>query len=142
MSVLERIGVSLEANLLSAFDKLIAKRGYQSRSEAIRDLIRQQLSTERVSNPKAEAVAGVFIVYDHHSTRLAEKLLGLQHSHLLQVISSLHIHLDKQNCLEIIVLRGQIGQINRVGDRILSMKGVKLGRVNLVATEVPDGPLL
>jgi CopG family nickel-responsive transcriptional regulator len=134
MSALERIGVSLEAELLSAFDKLIAKRGYQSRSEAIRDLIRQQLSGERISNPKAEAVAGVFIVYDHHSTKLAEKLLSLQHSHLLQVISSLHIHLDKHDCLEVIVLRGRVDQINMVGDSILSMKGVKLGRINLVAT--------
>ena len=134
MNVLERIGVSLETDLLSAFDELIAKRGYQSRSEAIRDLIRQQLSAERISNPKAEAVAGVFIVYDHHSTRLAERLLGLQHSHLLQVISSLHIHLDKHDCMEVIVLRGQVSRINKVGDSILSMKGVKLGRINLVAT--------
>jgi CopG family nickel-responsive transcriptional regulator len=134
MSQIERIGVSLEKELLSTFDKLIAKQSYQSRSEAIRDLMRQQLSTERLSNPEAKAVAAVCIVYDHHATRLAEKLIDLQHSHILQVLSSLHIHLDEHDCLEIIVLRGRVGQINRMGESILSMKGVKLGRVNLLAT--------
>jgi len=135
MGGVERIGVSLETKLLSAFDKLIAKQGYQSRSEAIRDLIRRQLSEQRLSNPDARAVAAVCIVYDHHATRMAEKLIDLQHSHILQVISSLHVHLDEHDCLEVIVLRGQVEQINKVGETILSMKGVKLGRINLVATE-------
>jgi len=135
MGGVERIGVSLETKLLSAFDKLIAKQGYQSRSEAIRDLIRRQLSEQRLSNPDARAVAAVCIVYDHHATRMAEKLIDLQHSHILQVISSLHVHLDEHDCLEVIVLRGQVKQINKVGENILSMKGVKLGRINLVATE-------
>jgi CopG family nickel-responsive transcriptional regulator len=134
MSQVERIGVSLEKELLSAFDKLIAKQSYQSRSEAIRDLIRQQLSAERLGNPEVKAVAAVCIVYDHHATRLAEKLIDLQHSHILQVISSLHVHLDEDDCLEVIVLRGRVGQINKMGESILSMKGVKLGRVNLLAT--------
>ena len=79
MSQIERIGVSLDKKLLSAFDKLIAKQGYQSRSEAIRDLVRRQLSDERVDDPKAKAVAAVLLVYDHHSTKLMEKLTGLQH---------------------------------------------------------------
>jgi CopG family transcriptional regulator, nickel-responsive regulator len=134
MADLERIGVSLDSDLLADFDKLIAQQGYQSRSEALRDLVRQQLSQERLSDPKVQAVAAVFLVYDHHATKLTEKLVALQHSHLLQAISSLHVHLDKHDCLEIIVLRGQVGEINRVGEQILSMKGVKLGRVNLVAT--------
>ena len=135
MSKLERIGVSLDKKLLSMFDKIIAKHGYQNRSEAIRDLIRQQLSAERLSNPRAKAVAAVFLVYDHHSTKLTEKLISLQHSHILQAISSLHIHLDEHDCLEIIVLRGKVSEINKVGENILSMKGVKLGRVNIVASE-------
>jgi len=134
MADLERIGVSLDGDLLANFDKLIARQGYQSRSEALRDLVRQQLSQERLSDPKAKAVAVVFLVYSHHATKLTEKLVGLQHSHLLHAISSLHVHLDAHDCLEIIVLRGQVGEINRVGEQILSMKGVKLGRVNLVAT--------
>jgi len=138
MAQLERIGVSLDKKLLSMFDKLIAGQGYQSRSEAIRDLVRQQLSQERLSNPKAKAVAAVFIVYDHHATKLSNKLINLQHTHTagssLQVISSLHVHLDEHDCLEVIVIRGQVGQISKMAESILSMKGVKLGRLNLMAT--------
>jgi CopG family nickel-responsive transcriptional regulator len=133
MADLERIGISLDKNLLSRFDALITRQGYQSRSEAVRDLVRQQLSQERLSDPKSEAVAAVFLVYDHHAANLSEKLIALQHSHLLHAISSLHVHLDEHDCLEIIVLRGQVGEINKVGENILSMKGVKLGRINLVA---------
>ena len=135
MKGVERIGVSLERKLLSNFDKLIARQGYQNRSEAIRDLIRQQLSSERLGDPKAKAVAAVFLVYDHHATRLMETLTSLQHSHLLQTISSVHIHLDKHNCLEVVVLRGRVGEINKMAENIVSLKGVKLGRINLVATE-------
>ena len=135
MSRVERIGVSVEKSLLSRFDKLIAKQGYQSRSEAIRDLVRQQLSDERVGNPKAKAVAAVILVYDHHSTKLMEKLTSLQHSHLLQTISAMHIHLDEHECLEIVVLRGRVGEIKKTAENIISLKGVKLGRINFVATE-------
>jgi len=135
MQRIERIGVSLEEELLSRFDKLIAKKGYQSRSEAIRDLVRQQLSGERLADPKAKAVAAVFVVYDHHSTKLMEKLTSLQHSHLLQTISSMHIHLDEHDCLEVIVLRGKVAEINKMAENMLSQKGVKLGKINLVAAD-------
>jgi CopG family nickel-responsive transcriptional regulator len=146
MSQLERIGISLDKELLSKFDELIDKQGYQSRSEALRDLVRRQISEERLSNPKAKGVAAVFLVYDHHSTKLTDKLISLQHStvrhpkaehhlaHSLHVISSLHVHLDEHDCLEVIVLRGQVGEINKVAESILSMKGVKLGRLNIVAS--------
>jgi len=138
MSQVERIGVSVDKKLLSMFDKLIAKQGYQSRSEAIRDLVRQQLSEERVGNPKAEAVAAVLLVYDHHSTKLMEKLIGLQHSHVLQTISAMHIHLDAHECLEVVVLRGRVGEIKKTAENIVSLKGVKFGRINFVATEQSD----
>jgi CopG family nickel-responsive transcriptional regulator len=138
MAQLERIGVSLDEELLSQFDKLISEQGYQSRSEAIRDLVRQRLSEKRLGDQKTRAVAAVFLVYDHHSTKLTESLINLQHTHIpdspLQIISSLHVHLDKRDCLEIIVLRGRVGEINKLADSMLSMKGVKLGRVNVVAT--------
>ena len=138
MAQLERIGVSLDKKLLSMFDKLIGEQGYQSRSEAIRDLVRRQLSEERLENPQAKAVAAVFLVYDHHSTKLTKSLIELQHTHMssaaIQVISSLHVHLDEHDCLEVIVLKGRVSEINHVSERILSMKGVKLGRVNVVAT--------
>ena len=111
------------------------KKGYQSRSEAIRDLVRQQISDERLADPKARAVAAVFVVYDHHSTKLMEKLTDLQHYHLLQTISSMHIHLDERDCLEVIVLKGKVAEINKMAENILSRKGVKLGKINLIAAE-------
>ena len=135
MERVERIGVSLEKKLLSMFDDLTAKQGYQSRSEAIRDLIRQQLSSERLSNPKADAVAIVMLVYDHDATMVPQKLIDLQHSHILQAISSLHVHLDAHDCLEVIVLRGRVGELDKMAENLVSTKGVKLGRINLVATE-------
>ena len=135
MGQIERVGVSLEKELLGAFDKLIAEKGYQSRSEAIRDLIRQQLSDNRLRNDRAEAVAAVVLVYDHHATAIMERLTELQHSHVLKTISSLHVHLDHHDCLEVIVLRGKVGEINRMGEKLISIKGVKLGRINLLATE-------
>ena len=135
MNEVERIGVSLDKKLLSKFDKVIDKQGYQSRSEAIRDLIRQQLSSKQMGDPRAMGVAAVVLVYDHHSTKLSEKLIGLQHSHVLQTISSIHIHLDRHDCLEVIVLKGRIGEINKMAEKMISIKGVKLGRINLVTTE-------
>ncbi|MFQ6036107.1 MAG: nickel-responsive transcriptional regulator NikR [Sedimentisphaerales bacterium] len=136
MEQVERIGVSLEKKLLSNFDKLIAKQGYPSRSEAIRDLLRRHLSSERLSNPKAQAVAAIFLIYDHHLTKLIQELLGMQHSHLLQTICSMHVHLGIHDCMEVIVLKGRVGQINKMGENILSLKGVKLGKVNLITTEL------
>jgi CopG family nickel-responsive transcriptional regulator len=137
MSELERIGISLDKKLLSEFDKLIAGQGYKSRSEAIRDLVRRQISSKQLENPEAEAIGAVFLVYDHHAAKLAESLIELQHSHThsgtLKIISSLHVHLDEHDCLEIIVVRGRVGEINKVAENILSMKGVKLGRINVVA---------
>lgn len=135
MAQVERVGVSLEKELLGAFDKLIADKGYQSRSEAIRDLIRQQLSEVRLSDEKAEGVAAVVLVYDHHATAIMERLTDLQHSHVLKTISSLHVHLGHHDCLEVIVLRGRVGEINKMGEKLISIKGVKLGRVNLLANE-------
>lgn len=135
MSELERIGISLDSRLLSAFDRLITKQGYENRSEAIRDLIRQSISESKLKNPKADAVAAVLVVYDHHAARLSEKLISLQHSRFLRTISSMHIHINPSECLEIIVLRGKVGEIAGMAEKIVSLKNVKLGRVNLIATD-------
>jgi CopG family nickel-responsive transcriptional regulator len=134
MAQAQRIGISLEKKLLGQFDKLISKQGYSNRSEAVRDLIRDKLAEEQLGEPKAEAVAAVFVVYDHHQTRISQKLTQLQHSELLKTISSMHVHLGHHDCLEVILLRGSVGDITRLGDNIVSLKGVKLGRVNLIAT--------
>ena len=135
MSKVKRIGVSLDSRLLAGFDKLITKKGYSDRSGAIGDLIRQELDKEQLAEPKTHAVAAVFLVYDHHSARLSQKLLEMQHSHLLKTISSMHVHVTHHDCLEVIILRGRVSEITKMADAIVSLKGVKLGRVNLIATD-------
>lgn len=134
MAKTERIGISLDRKLLSMFDGLIAQHGYQNRSEAIRDLIRRRLAEQELTKPDAKAVAGLFLVYNHHSTRLSQKLTDLQHNHLLQVVSSIHVHLDHENCLEIIILKGRVKDIEQISDKITSLKGIKLSRVNTLTT--------
>ena len=134
MSDLERIGVSLDKVLLTQFDALIEKKRYPNRSEAIRDLIRQNLSEQEVTKPNARAVASILLIYDHHSMKLAQRLVEIQHHHLVQTISAQHIHLDHDNCLEVIILKGKVTQIRRISDLITGLKGVKLSRVNIMVT--------
>ena len=134
MSNIERIGLSLEKKLLSVFDELISKQGYANRSEAIRDLIRERLSQQQTIKPAVQAVAGVFLVYNHHATKMSDKLVRLQHSHLLQVIASTHVHLDNDNCLEVIILKGKAGEIEKLANNIAALKGVKLSKVNIMTT--------
>ncbi len=137
MEQIERIGVSLEKKLLADFDRLIAQKGYQNRSEAIRDLIREQLNSAQLTNPKAQATASVCLIYNHHLTKLMEKLTSLQHSHLLQTICSMHVHISEKDCMEIIVLRGPVGEINKMAENMLSQKGVRLGKINFITADQP-----
>jgi len=134
MSEVERIGISLEKDLLEMFDQVIAEDGYKNRSEAVRDLIRERLSRIRLSDPEAHAVAGVFLIYDHHETKLPQKLVDIQHSHLLKVAASTHVHMDHHNCLEVIILKGQVKEIENLGNKIAALKGVKLSRLNIMAS--------
>jgi len=134
MSKTERVGVSLDKKLLTMFDELIAKQGYSNRSEAIRDLIRNSLSEEQLADPTSQATAGIFVIYDHHETKLPQKLVDIQHNHLLEVIASTHVHLDHHNCLEVIILKGKVKEIEKLGNNIASLKGVKLSRMNIMST--------
>jgi CopG family nickel-responsive transcriptional regulator len=134
MNKIERVGISLDQDLLAQFDSLIGKQGYTNRSEAVRDLIRARLDQEQLTNPAADAVAGILLVYDHHVTNLSAKLNRLQHDHLLQIITSTHVHLDHHNCLEVIILKGKVKEIQSLADRMTSLKGVKLGRTNIMTT--------
>ncbi len=112
---------------------MIKAAGYENRSEAIRDLIRDKLTEQKVKNPKAQAVATVMLVYDHHHTQLSTKLLKLQHNHLLKTISAIHVHINPHDCLEVIILKGKAGEIEQMAKSIISLKGVKLGRLNFIA---------
>jgi len=133
MSELERIGISLGKHLLAQFDELIAQRNYPNRSEAIRDLIRQSLSERGLAKPTTAAVGAVFLVYDHHAMKLSQRLVEIQHQYLVQTVASTHVHLDHHNCLEIIILKGKVKDINEIADRIITLKGVKLSRLNMMS---------
>jgi CopG family nickel-responsive transcriptional regulator len=128
--MLERIGISLEEDLLAQFDRLIAEKGYVNRSEAIRDLIRDSLvQREWAEGGREEKVAVVTLVYDHDSASLAQKLAHIQHENHRAVVSALHVHLDTHNCLEVLVLRGKGKDVSAMGDGLVSTKGVKYGKV-------------
>jgi CopG family nickel-responsive transcriptional regulator len=129
--MLERIGISLEDDLLVQFDRLIAEKGYVNRSEAIRDLIRDSLVQREwsESSGKEERVAVVALVYDHDSSSLAQKLAHIQHENHKAVVSALHVHMDEHNCLEVLVLRGRARDVVTMGDGLVSTKGVKFGKL-------------
>lgn len=134
--MLERVGISLEDSLLKKYDRLIERRGYKNRSEAIRDLIRDQLVQDDWSEKQesGEKVAVVTIVYDHDSPSLSQKLTHIQHEHHRAVVSALHVHLDPHNCLEVLILRGKAKEIIKMGESLIAAKGVKHGKVVPAAT--------
>jgi len=129
--VIERIGISLEDDLLTQFDRLIEQKGYATRSEAIRDLIRDALVQREWAEGGGgeERVAVVTLVYDHDSSSLAQKLAHIQHENHKAVVSALHVHMDEHNCLEVLVLRGRARDVVRMGEGLVSTKGVKFGKV-------------
>lgn len=129
-----RFGISLEDSLLERFDSLIGAKGYPSRSEAIRDLIRDALVMEEWKVDTSEAVGTITIVYNHEKRELADLLTDLQHKHYDSIISSMHIHLDEHNCLEVIVVRGKARDIKSIADRLIATKGVKHGKILLTTT--------
>ena len=135
MAELTRITISLESALLDAFDKHIAGKGYENRSEAIRDLIRDRLVREGAKNRGGEQVAVVTMVYDHHARELASKLIDKQHHHHNLVVSSLHVHLGERHCLEVSVLRGPGGAVTHLGDELLATKGVLHGEITYTSDE-------
>jgi CopG family transcriptional regulator, nickel-responsive regulator len=134
MSELARIGVAIDSDLLHKFDALIAKRGYVNRSEAFRDLIRDELVQKSWESPESSVVGTVTLVYDHHVRMLNEKLTDLQHEYHRSILSTLHVHLDHDNCLEVLVVRGKAGTVQKIADTLISTKGVKHGRLTLTTS--------
>src|SRR5690242_504883 len=134
MSGLSRIGVAIDSGLLDKFDRLIGQRGYTNRSEAFRDLIRDELVEKTWESPESQVVGTVTLVYDHHVRMLNEKLTDIQHHHHHQILSTLHIHLDHDNCLEVLVVRGKAADVRRVADTLISTKGVKHGRLTITTS--------
>ena len=130
---LSRIGVAIDSDLLQKFDELIAERGYTNRSEAFRDMIRERLIEEASESPGKQVVGTLTLVYNHHVRSLNEKLTEFQHSHLHNIVSTMHLHLDHDNCLEVLVVRGEAGAVRKIAGALISVKGVKHGRLTIAA---------
>jgi CopG family nickel-responsive transcriptional regulator len=134
MGRVARFGVSIPQELADAFDERIQRRGYRTRSEAIRDIMREHLVNEAWESERGEVVGTVTIVYDHERRELTHILTELQHHFQGAVICSTHVHLDEHNCLEVIVLRGKAAHVRTIADRLISTKGVKHGKMICTTT--------
>jgi len=134
MPYVERIGVSLPPELLEAFDARIRQKGYHNRSEAIRDVIRNYLVEEQWQDESATVVGTVTLVYDHHTRELDTSLTELQHQHLEAIQCSTHVHLDAHNCLEVVVVKGTSAQVREIGNHLISVRGVKHGKIVCTTT--------
>jgi CopG family transcriptional regulator, nickel-responsive regulator len=128
MAELSRTGISLDQDLLAEFDKLITRKGYKNRSEALRDLIRDALLSEVVDSNKP-VVGTLTLVYDHHIPDLSRKLTEMQHHAGTMVLAATHVHLDHHDCLEVIIMKGKSREIQAMADQILAMRGVHLGKL-------------
>jgi CopG family nickel-responsive transcriptional regulator len=135
MNELTRISISLEENLLLAFDDHLASKGYGTRSEAVRDLIRDRLIRDEARKQSGEVVAIVSMVFDHQARELASRLIDKQHNHHDLVIATLHVHLSQRHCLEVSVLRGNAKDVMHLGDELLATKGVLHGEITVTAGE-------
>jgi len=134
VSDIARFSVSLEADLLEQFDRYCQAGRFATRSEAIRQLLREKLTSHAWSSDARDATATLTLVYDHHRTRLSEQLLELQHRHADAVVSTLHVHLDHDTCLEVIVLRGRAGDLEQLAAGLRGLKGIHKGELVLAAT--------
>jgi len=136
---LVRTGVALDSNLLKRFDRFIRGEGYDNRSEAFRDLIRDRLNDASLQSSEAFVVGAVTLIYDHHSRLLPDKLMELQHEYHEVIISTVHSHLDHDMCLEVVVVKGKLKQVQELGGRLIGLKGVQHGKLVMSAPEAFTG---
>ena len=134
---MDRFTISLDPELAIEFDTFVAERGYASRSEAVRDVLRAQLSQRReAARPAGLCVASLSYVYNHHERDLSERLASLQHDHHELVVSTTHVHLDHDHCIETMILRGRARAVRDFADRLTAERGVRHGQLNLVSAEL------
>lgn len=132
---LKRFGVSMDEALLQSFDELIKQKGYQNRSEAVRDLVRQALVQKTWEDDEQLVAGSILIFYDHHRKDMMQELTKIQHEIHDSVLATTHFHIDHHNCLEIIVIKGKAGKLREISDQIISLKGVKYGKFTVSPIE-------
>lgn len=140
---MQRVTISLEEALAGAFDALCAERGYGSRSEAVRDLVRKAIAERGAETADGDCVANLSFVYNHHVRALAQRLIDIGHDHHDLVVTTSHVHLDHEHCLESMILRGRTAQVRAFADLVRAERGVRFGELNLISVEPhgrhPDG---
>jgi CopG family nickel-responsive transcriptional regulator len=137
---MDRFTISLDASLASAFDELIKERGYATRSEAVRDILRNhlQMSAEK-RDTRGACVANLSYVYNHHERELAERLARIQHAHHELTIATMHAHLDHDQCIETVMLKGSVKRVREFAEELIAERGVRHGVLNLISVEL-TGP--
>ena len=131
---LVRIALSLDEKLFKRFEELLEKKGYVNRSEAFRDLIRAALIEESLEDENF-AFGTITLVYDHHQRELVERITEIEHGYLNNIISTMHIHIDHNHCLETIAVKGKVKEIKELANRLISLKGVKHGKLVFTGIE-------
>jgi CopG family nickel-responsive transcriptional regulator len=134
MARLKRFGVSIPADLVDAFDRLIEGKGYRTRSEAIRDLMRDVLVESEWESNAGEVVGTVTLVYNHEVREIARVLTQLQHQYLDAIVCTTHVHMDEHNCMEVLVVRGSAAEVQAIADKLISTRGVKHGKLVCTTT--------
>ncbi|ASJ01452.1 nickel-responsive transcriptional regulator NikR [Thermococcus gorgonarius] len=129
-----RFGVSVPEELLEKFDRIIEEKGYVNRSEAIRDMMRDFIVRHEWEQGDAEVAGTITMLYNHDEADVVKELLDLQHDYLEEIISSIHVHMDEHNCLEVVIVKGKASRIKEIADRLLSLKGVKHGKLVMTGT--------
>jgi CopG family nickel-responsive transcriptional regulator len=125
-----RFTVSLPERLLAELDRRVSRHGYPSRSECVRDLIREDVVEEKWRDAREDVVGVLTIAYDHHQRQLAQKLIDIQHNRLVNVLCATHVHLDHDNCLEAIIIQGKPNEIEKITSQIAALRGVKFARLS------------
>ena len=139
MDNVTRIGVSLEPELLEDFDKLIDHKGYITRSEAIRDLIRSALAREILKEDENAVIFGtITLFYNHHKGGVKDRLMDIQHEHHQKILSSIHVHLDIEQCLEVLIVNGSVKDIRQLSDELGSVKGVTHRTLHRTPVSISD----
>ena len=134
---MRRLTISVDDELAEQFDELVERKGYLNRSEAFRDLVRRSLEESRLASGKArQCIASLSYVYNHHERRLASRLAEEQHAHHDLVVSSMHVHLDHENCIETLILRGPTAAVIQLAESIMAQTGVRHGKVNVVPAKM------
>jgi len=128
-----RFGVSIPHDLLERFDEKIHEKGYPNRSEALRDLIRDFLAREKLQRSEEEVYGSLTLIYDHEKRGISDKLIDMQHHEHTHILSTMHIHLDEHNCMEMLAIRGRAGEVKRISDRLIATKGVKQGKLMMTS---------